>query len=310
MKSLFFKRRMHWCLLGLVAVAGCYSQSYDYRAVSNIGITRPNDVGSQGPMILVAATTNLSKTAATHPSLGSAIDRLTLNQIANMDRTMAEDLRELQEAHAHLDELKVTYPATDERVNDAEESVRIAQKRVDTYAADWRELQKKLAIAESPNYGSPAELNGSPFEAASVTGSASQLKQTVLMISEHKKWGDYGTSFGRTVVLIIDGPVKPGQYWLTPENSVLIMYSSQSAPARTRVGLAGSVKVLSVQDDKIVADVSVRQTFDTDSGDFMDHYQDPTVWQTPWLIESRHTFMVTKPGDPAFENSQVHWVTD
>jgi hypothetical protein len=130
------------------------------------------------------------------------------------------------------------------------------------------------------------------------------------MISEHKKWGDYGTSYGQTVVLIIDGAVKPGQYWLTPENSVLIRFSSMSPPARSRVGLAGSVKVLSVTGDKIVAAVAIRQTFDTDSGDFMDHYQDPTVWQTPWLIEGKHTFVVTKPGDPAFEKSQVHWVTD
>jgi hypothetical protein len=305
MKLLFFKGRARWWLLGLATLAGCYSQSTDYRAVANVGLTRPNDVGSQGPLILVTATTNPSKTAGARPNLASAIDRLTLNQIALMDRGMAEDLRELQESRAHLDELKATLPATDDRVTDATESVRIAQKRV-----DWRELQKKLAIAESPNYGNTAELNGNPLEAASITESTGQTKQTVLMISEHKKWGDYGTSFGRTVVLIIDGTVKPGQYWLNPENSVLIMYSSQSAPARTRVGLAGSVKVLSVDDNQIVADVSVRQTFDTDSGDFMDHYQDPVVWQTPWMIQGKHTFMVSKPSDPAFENAAVRWVTD
>jgi hypothetical protein len=310
MKSLFFKGRVQWWLLGLVTLAGCYSQSADYRAVANVGLTRPNDVGSQGPLILVTATTNPSQAASGRPSLASAIDRLTLNQIAVMDRGMADDLRELQEARAHLDELKATLPPKDERISDAEESARIAQKRVDAYAADWRELQKKLAIAESPNYGNTSQLNGNPLEAASITSNTPQIKQTVLMISEHKNWGDYGSSFGRTVVLIIDGPLKPGQYWLTPENSVLIMYSSQSAPARTRVGLAGSVKVLSVHDDQIVADVAVRQTFDTDSGDFMDHYQDPTVWQIPWLIEGKHTFVVTKPSDPAFEKSAVRWVTD
>jgi hypothetical protein len=309
MKAKFFGR-VRWCVVGLLAVAGCYSQSDVYRAVPNVGVTRPNDVGSQGPLVLVTVSNYpTTKGSAKRPDVSTTIDRLTLNQIAQMDRGMAEDLRELQEAHVLLDQLKAQYPPTDERVTDAEESVRIAQKRVDIYAADWRELKKKLATAESPDFGSTSDLNN-PFETGAIADNGPALKQTVLMINQKKKWGNYDSSFGQTVVLILDGPVKPGQYWLTPSNSVLIRYSSATPPARTRVGLAGSVKVLSVEGDKIVADVSVRQTFDTDSGDFMATYYDPTVWQMPWVISGKHTFVVTKTNDPAFDQAQVRWITD
>ncbi|HSV16091.1 MAG TPA: hypothetical protein VLI90_17655 [Tepidisphaeraceae bacterium] len=140
------------------------------------------------------------------------------------------------------------------------------------------------------------------------TEAAPLSKQTVLMASWQHDSALYHHNVGRTLVIFIDGQPKPGQYWLTSENAVLLTYSAYSAPARERVNLAGSIRVDRVEGNRIVADVAVQETSEIDSSEFIDHPWDAMYTLPPFRLRGQHTFAVTTPADPIFEKSAVKWV--
>jgi hypothetical protein len=138
------------------------------------------------------------------------------------------------------------------------------------------------------------------------TGVASM--QTVLVASwTHNVMGTYQSDCGRTLVILLDGKPKPGRVWLTAENSMLINYSSYSAPSRQRIGLEGSIDILQVRDDEIDTEIAARDTNDIDSSQFMDRPWDTLNRQFPFKLTGKHTFAITTPKDPLFKAAGVKW---
>jgi hypothetical protein len=131
--------------------------------------------------------------------------------------------------------------------------------------------------------------------------------QTVLVASWQRDMGTYQSNCGRTLVILLDGTPKPGRVWLTPENSMLINYSSYSAPSRQRIGLEGSINILRVNGDKIDTEIAARDTTDIDSSQFMDRPWDTLNRQFPFKLTGRHTFAITTPDDPLFKTAGVKW---
>jgi hypothetical protein len=132
--------------------------------------------------------------------------------------------------------------------------------------------------------------------------------QTILVGNVYRDWGGRGSSVGRTFVLFIDGPPRPGTFWMNSENSMLINYSAYTAPFRSRVSLAGSVEILKVNGNKIEAHVAFHELVEGDSYEWVTHVLDPLYWQSPWIINGRHTFIMTGKDDPAFRKAAVQWV--
>jgi hypothetical protein len=289
----------------LALLTGC--QSTVYRAVSDVAVSRPGDVGSSGPLVLVAGKPGEVKAVA-QADLAGVYDRMSLNQIGILDPTMGGYLRAQRDAESKLTDLKAASNPDPEAIKAAQAKAAAAKKQVDDYAREWRDMQRKLSAANNPQGGSVATPSGELTHQNATPAVAPT--QTVLMASEHHSLGFYASHLNQTMVLIIDGPPRPGEYWLTPDNSELIVSSAYSAPARSRVNLVGSVKILKVDGNRILADVAIRKTTEADSGEMMERLYDPAVYWNPWLILGRHTFEVTSPGDPAFEKAQVHWVTE
>jgi hypothetical protein len=132
--------------------------------------------------------------------------------------------------------------------------------------------------------------------------------QTVLVANwEHNVLGTYQSDCGRTLVVLLDGPPKPGRVWLNSENSMLINYSSYSAPSRQRIGVEGSIEILSVRDKEIDTLVAVRDTTEIDSSNFMDRPWDTLNRQFPFKLTGKHTFAITTPSDPLFKSAGVKW---
>lgn len=292
-------------VFSLALMTGC--QSTTYRAVSDVTVSRPGDVGSSGPLVLVAGKPGEVKPAA-QADLGGAFDRMSLNQIGILDPTMGGYLRAQRDAEAKLVELKAASNPDAEAVRVAQAKATAAKKQVDDYAHEWRDMQRKLSAANNPQGGSVATPSGEITNRNATPAVAPT--QTVLMASEVRSWGFYSSHLNQTMVLILDGPPRLGEFWLTPDNSELIISSAYSAPARSRVNLVGSVKILKIDGNRILADVAIRKTTEADSGEMMERLYDPAVYWNPWLICGKHTFEVTSPGDPAFEKAQVHWVTE
>jgi hypothetical protein len=137
---------------------------------------------------------------------------------------------------------------------------------------------------------------------------AAAAKRTVLMASRRHESPFYNQTMGQTLVIFLDGAPKPGEYWLTPDNAVLITYSAYSAPERERVALVGSVTIEKTDGRQIVAKLAVKDTTEIDTSLFVDHPYDPVNQQWPYEIRGTYTFQVTQPGDPLFEKSAVKWV--
>jgi hypothetical protein len=114
---------------------------------------------------------------------------------------------------------------------------------------------------------------------------------------------------GQTLVIFLDGAPKPGEYWLNPDNAVLITYSAYSAPQRERVALVGSVTILQTGGPEIVAKLAVSDTTAIDTSLFLDRPWDPINRQWPYELKGIFKFGVTEPGDPLFAKSAVKWVS-
>jgi len=134
-------------------------------------------------------------------------------------------------------------------------------------------------------------------------------RQTVLVAQYKQDLGGYDTTLGKTLIVCLDGAPKPGEYWLTPDNAVLVTYSSYSAPSRERVNIVGSIKVLKVTGNHITAECAVRDTTEGDSSIFLDRPYDPVASSPPFALVGVHDFVITTPDDPTFDHASLRWVT-
>jgi hypothetical protein len=279
---------------------GCYSEHYTYRAITNVNLAYTHELGSQGPLQLVS----LDEQAAAaeqpkHASGARMIESLTAEQIARFDPSMAELLRRARDARETLRQVQQKNGLNDPKTLQAKADSDTLQQSVDEYVREFKVQNRDKVL--------PAG-GGAPVAAAAPA--KPPPPKSLLVGSVEKSFGDHGSTVIRTFVLMIDGEPRPGTYWLTPDNSVLITYSYWSPPSRTRIGLTGSVKILGINGNKIDADVALRETTEADSAEFVSdyHYLDPAYYQTPWVINGRHSFLITNKDDPAFEKAAVHWV--
>jgi hypothetical protein len=287
------------CAILLVCLAGCYHETYAYRAVPNVAVSRPHALGSQGPLVIVSLDESASSSTAAAPRRADGarmVDSLTPDQIARFDQKMADLIAKAKLARETLRMAKDSDKnAESPKVLDAQNAVRETQQAVDDYAKEFRAINRGRVTAEAGTATSPPATEA-------------VLPQTVLMGNVRRDWGDHGSSVGRTFVLFIDGPPQVGDYWMNSDNSVLISYSAWSAPARTHIGLNGSVKILAVRGDKIDAYVALRETTESDTTEWVTHYWDPNYYQWPWIINGRHTFQITSSADPAFQKAAIRWI--
>ena len=279
--------------LGLVSTAflgGCYHESWTFRAVPNVNVTRPYEPGSEGPLVLVNVADAGDVPVVKHEP-GDRIKKLTPEEIARMDPVMGRLLSQRDEARQRLHRL------TDvEQLGESHPKVREAQ-------LDAEQLDKEID-AHAKQVRSSVQVVGGATPAAE---KIEVRPQTVLVLNQQKDFGSYDKTLGRSVVLFIDGAPGTGEYWLNADNSVLISYSAYTPPARTRVGLVGSVKIIETKGDRIVADVAIRETTEADTSTWVEKPYDPQVWQTPWIVTGRHEFQITTPEDPTLRKAAVLW---
>src|SRR5205807_7812286 len=121
------------------------------------------------------------------------------------------------------------------------------QRSVDDYVSEFKMQNRDKVL---PAGGGAPVLAAAPAKPAP--------PKSLLVGSVSKSFGDRGSTVVRTFVLMLDGAPRPGTFWLTPDNSVLITYSSWSPPSRTRIGLTGSVQILSVDGNKIDTQITLR----------------------------------------------------
>lgn len=133
-------------------------------------------------------------------------------------------------------------------------------------------------------------------------------ERTVLLASMRSEGVGYPSSVYRTVVVMLHGAPKPGKVWLDSENAVLLTYSNWSAPAHQSVTLAGSVDVISVTPNEVVADVAIKDSGEFNQTAWVDRWWDPVSVLPPLTLVGRHTFQVTTQNDPIFEKAAVKWV--
>ena len=281
--------------LSLVFLGGCAHEDWTFRAVTGVNVSRPYEPGSQGPLVLVSTSEQAAPAAAEKVDPAKRIDALTPRQIAKFDRGMADLLARKDTAANALQKL-LADGRTDSHPQVIKARLELAEaaKAVDNYADAFREKNRdSVTVVGGGEIAVPAEVH--PL-------------QTVLVASVRGDFGAYDRSLGRTAVLFIDGDPAPGEYWLNPDNSVLISFSAYTAPARTRVGLTGSVKILHVDGGKIVADVAIRETTEGDTTLYVDRPYDPINWQIPWVITGRRTFTITSQDDPLLRKAAVQWV--
>ena len=278
----------------LIFLGGCVHETWTYRAVSGVNVTRPYEPGSQGPLVLVSMPESGAAAEVSRPDPMRMIDQMKPEQIGMFDRGMSDRLTRRDAAVANLHKLQLQLGESHPKIMEAKLEVDEDNQAIESFARDFREVQRKKATLVGGNLApAPVEVH---------------KPQTVLVASVQRDWGKYETSVGRTIVLFIDGDPAPGEYWLNADNSVLIGFSAYSAPARTRVGLTGSIKVLSVKDGKVEADIAIHETTEADSTNWVEKPYDPINWQVPWTITGRHAFQMTTQDDPALKKAALQWM--
>jgi hypothetical protein len=279
----------------LPLLTGCWHETWTYRAVPNVTISRPHELGSQGPLVLVSMDDPgyMPKVTPRADVRDTSVDALTTKQIAQFDPQMAKLLEKLAAAKANLDKAQAETQQQTPKVLDARNAVREIQDSVDDYAKEYRATTRKRMQTQT---AAPAR-------------EAAAQPQTILVGAVQRDYGAYDNSIGRSFVLFIDGSPQPGTYWLNNENSSLITYSAWTAPARTHIGLTGSVRIVKVDGNKIEADVAIRENWEGDSVQSLGHYYDPAYWQAPWVVQGRRTFLITTKDDPALRKAAVQWIT-
>ncbi len=290
--------RLFAATLLLPMAGGCFHETWTYRAVPNINVARAQALGSQGPLILLSLD-DLPQNADQPKRRSGAqmMDSLTADQIAHFDSRMLELNRDAAASYQNLKQARSKFGTDDAnpQVASAKAAADKANKAVEDYVREYRAAhrEKVTGHAVAPSTASPTRDLQAP--------------QTVLMGNVQRDLGERGSSISRTFVLFIDGEPRPGKYWMTSDNTVLITYSAWSPPARSRIGLTGSVEIFKVEGNKIYSHVALHETMESDSTEFISHYWDPAAWQTPWVMNGKHTFIITSKDDPAFDKAAVHW---
>src|SRR3954471_11224398 len=89
----------------LPLLTGCAHETWTYRAVPNVTISRPHELGSQGPLVLVSMDDAgyVPKVTPRADVRDTSVDALTTKQIAQFDPQMAKLLEKLNAAKANLD---------------------------------------------------------------------------------------------------------------------------------------------------------------------------------------------------------------
>lgn len=286
--------------LGLALLGGCYHENYTYRAVPNVNVvvSRAQNVGSEGPVLLLSLD-DIPQPSADQPKRKTGadmIDALTAEQIARFDPQMAELNRAASMAYQNLQQARARQGRDDPKVKELTQASDNANKAVDDYVKDFkaRNRTKVTGMPNVPSTAAPPKEENPP--------------QTVLVGNVVKDFGERGSMVSRTFVLAIDGSPRPGTYWMTSDNSVLVTYSAWSPPSRSRVAITGSVEILKIEGDKIYTHVALRETAEGDSTEWVAHIYDPKYWQTPWTLNGKHVFTVTTKNDPVFDRAGVHWV--
>jgi hypothetical protein len=277
-------------LISLAFLGGCYHETWTYRAIPDVNVSRPYEPGSQGPLVLVSVPDAASTAAVKHDPKERARN-LSPQEIGRMDPTMARLLSQKEAADERLHKLQneglgASHPKIMEAQLDAEELA----KDIESYAQRVRGSVTVIGVVPAP-----AQVE-------------TPAPQTVLIMSVQRDYGSYDRSVGRSVVIFIDGSPAPGTHWLNADNSVLITQSAFTAPARTRVGLVGSVKIIETKGDTIVADVAVRENVEGDTSTWVEKPYDAATWELPWVITGRREFKITTPQDPALRKAAVQWI--
>lgn len=280
--------------VSLFFLGGCIHQTWTYRAVSGVNVTRPYEPGSQGPLVLVSMPDANGAAPVVRSDPTKIIDQMSIQQISMLDRGMVDKISRRDAAVANLHKLQLQLGESHPKIMEAKLEVDEDNQAIESYAKEYRDMQRSKATMVGGN------LAPAPVE--------TRKPQTVLMASVRRDFGRYETSVGRTVVLFIDGDPTPGEYWLNPDNSVLIGFSAYSAPARTRVGLTGSIKIISVKDGNVEADIAIHETTEADSTLWVERPYDPMNWQAPWTVTGRHVFQMTTQDDPALRKAALQWI--
>ena len=273
-------------VLSVVFLGGCYHEEWTFRAIPNVNVTRPYEPGSQGPLVLV----NVPDAAGATKDEGTRTRKMTAQEVARLDATMSRLLSQREEATQRIARLQAAgLGASHPKIMEAQLDLEEINKDINDHMKNVHDTVPVFGGTDAP------------------ANSAVVRSQTVLVLSEQKDLGSYDKSVGRSVVLFIEGGPVAGEYWLNADNSVLISYSAYTAPARTRMGLHGSVKIIEVNADRIIADVAIRETTEADSTLWVEKPYDPVHWQIPWVITGRHSFKITTPEDPALKKASVQW---
>jgi hypothetical protein len=269
--------------LSILLLTGCFHESWSYRAAPNLNIARTNELGSEGPLVLVLAD---------KPDVGARADSASDVQLAMVDPVFQAKLEQKKHAAEAVEKWQSNLGDQHPRVIEARLTLAEATDDVSDYSRQHHVDRKSQGAIPPPLKQEP---KSSP--------------QTVLVVSVQRDFGKYDNSIGRSVVMFLDGPPTPGQYWMNADNSVLITYSAWSAPARSRVALDGSVKILRVTERQVIADVAFRENSESDSTEWVAHMEDPVYWQAPWIVTRRCVFQMTTTDDPAWGKAAVKWVT-
>ncbi len=101
----------------------------------------------------------------------------------------------------------------------------------------------------------PMRRAGSPPELLAVQSGGNQVVLLRCTTSEdiyysYRNWG-------RSFVLVLDGPLQKGRIEITPENGRLIENADWNPPRQPYVGLEGSINIVSVSKSGILAECNV-----------------------------------------------------
>ena len=279
---------------GLMAVGGCtkINESWTYVAVPDALVTRPFEPGSQGPLVLETIDPNAKPPEKPDPT--KAVDKLTTEQIGRLDSIMGEKLKKKATLITDMEEYRRQGLASSHnKFMEAQRSLDDVTMDIEDYERSFK-AQKKESISIINGHQTSAPVK-------------KPMPQTVLVASVRREVGTYAASRGRTMIIFLDGKPTPGEYWLNEENSVMINFSSITAPSRSRGALQGSIRIVRADEKSVVADIAIHDKTSEDYAEFNEKPFDPLQWQMPWNMIGRQEFKITSSEDPALKNAQVVW---
>ena len=266
---------MRAILFPLVAVAlassnfGCISDSWSYRVVHNVRVNESNTELRNGPLTLSPAdSTPAAPTTA--PSLSNAMLQQKMaarskakDNLDKLQRTMAAD-------HPEVIQQKQLVAALDGEI------AQLTQQAAARQAAAAIAAKPKTILMVALDHSGPGRLTIHPG-------------------------GDLVDRYSRVLVLMLDQPLPDETIWLSDDNSMMIEYSPNTPPQRSYTAVEGSVKIVSVKGDDVIADMKLK--FRSDVEDL-----DATLFRFPYKQDGRKRFVALTPGDALYKTGPVRWV--